>query len=91
MNENYLRILESENINCSHTEEVISDLIDGELATSLEFRIRAHIEDCDFCKEFEAEYRMVIELAKQLKAPPMPPGVSERLKVRLNVSLGLNL
>ncbi len=91
VNELHLAILEKPAIECADIEQVLGDLVDGDLTPSLEGRIREHIEECDCCRESERSYRWVVKKAKLLKPAPLPEDVSRRLRMALNEKLGLSL
>lgn len=91
VNELHLTILEKPVIECSDIEQLLGDLVDGDLTPTLEGRIRDHIEDCDCCRESEKSYRWVVKKAKLLKSEPLPNDVSRRLRMALNEKLGLAL
>ena len=88
--EEQLMIFEKEQINCEDVAELLGDYQDHELPPSLRGRIDLHLRQCPQCFEMERSYRMVVELARELKET-MPAGVSQRLKEALNRRLGLHL
>ncbi len=94
-NEEHLRILEKHKIECADVSEILGDYYEGDLVHSLKLRIEDHINECSFCRDFNASYNAVISLAKELKNRPISrqieDGVQKRLRMALNQKLGLNL
>lgn len=86
-----LRILEKPHIDCGDVERLMGEYVDHELGQTLSSRLQEHIKDCTHCQEFEAEYRAVIELAKQIKPITLSKDQQNRLRVGLNQRLGINL
>ena len=86
-----LMVFEKEQIDCGDVTALLGDYQDRELPPSLRARIASHISRCPQCFEAERSYRMVVELARELKEPPMPEGVKGRLRQALNRRLGLHL
>ncbi|NLF24947.1 MAG: hypothetical protein GX589_04725 [Deltaproteobacteria bacterium] len=86
-----LMIFEKEKIECDDVLELLGDYQDQELPLSLRARVASHLAQCPHCFEVERGYRMVVDLARELKEPPMPEGVRRRLREALNRRLGLRL
>jgi predicted anti-sigma-YlaC factor YlaD len=60
-------------------ETLISGYLDGELTQSAEQRVRIHLEDCAFCREFLADLQMIREAAMSTEfAPPEDDQWDER-------------
>ena len=89
--EEQLRIFEKSEIECRDVVKLLGDYEDQELPEALKLRVEEHLENCPACAEFEHTYRLTIDLAKELKNPPMPAGVKMRLRQALNKRLGLQL
>lgn len=89
----YLRVLERQDILCADVEELLGDYEEGDLPQSLKSRIDDHICVCPECTQLKLEYKMIIEAAEEMgrEEPEMPLEVQNRLRQRLNASLGLNL
>lgn len=89
----YVRVLEREEILCADVEELLGDYEEGDLPQSLKSRIDDHICICPECAQLKAEYNLIIEVAEEMgqEEPPMPIEVQNRLRQRLNLSLGLQL
>ena len=89
----YLRVLERQEILCADVEELLGDYEEGDLPQSLKSRIDDHICVCPECTQLKLEYKMIIEVAEEMgrEEPEMPLEVQNRLRQRLNASLGLNL
>ena len=95
INDQHLRILEKENIECGDISEILGDYYEGDLTASLKNRVDEHFNQCSYCREFNSSYNAVITLAKELKNKPInrkiEDGVQKRLRMALNQKLGLNL
>ena len=86
-----LRILEKGSIACDDVTSLLGSYVDNELIPSLRARVEDHIESCALCKEGEAKYREVIQLARELPQPEVPNDVQRRLRLALNARLGIAL
>jgi anti-sigma factor RsiW len=86
-----IMVLEKERVGCEDVLALLGDYQDNDLPPSLRGRIESHIRQCSQCFEVVRGYRQVVELARELKDPPVPAGVTQRLKQELNKRLGLNL
>jgi anti-sigma factor RsiW len=91
--EKQLLVLEKSEIACEDVEMLFGDYVDNELPQSLRDRLDAHIAECEECQQFEEDYRLVLELAKEIgeEQEPAPPAVHNRLRESLNARLGLSL
>lgn len=89
----YVRVLEREEILCADVEELLGDYEEGDLPHSLKNRLDDHISLCSECAQLKAEYNLIIEVAEEMgkEEPQMPIEVQNRLRQRLNASLGLQL
>lgn len=89
----YLRVLEREQILCVDVEELLGDYAEDDLPQALKTRIDDHIGLCAECSQLKADYNMIIEVAEEMgrEEPEMPLEVQNRLRQRLNASLGLKL
>jgi anti-sigma factor RsiW len=87
----HLMVLEKGSLECADIDELMGDLVDGELPITLATRVNDHIEGCEHCLESLAAYKWVMAQAKQLKPAPLPSDVSTRLRQALNQRLGLTL
>ena len=91
-NDFQIEVLEKPVISCSDVTALLSDYVDDDILPSLKARIANHVEGCDLCKDEEQGLREVISLASELcDTPPLPAGVSTRLRQALNRRLGLSL
>ena len=86
-----LMVFEKPSLECTDVISLLGDYEDQDLPQSLHNRVEEHINDCDFCQDFEESYRGVIEVAAELRDKPVPRGVRSRLRSRLNDELGLGL
>lgn len=70
---------------CRQVLAVLSDYVDGELASEEVRRVEAHLRGCDQCERFGGAFgRLVAGLRQELAAAgPMDPAVSDRLRSRL--------
>ena len=91
LSDSQIRILEKQELDCTDVMELVGDLADGELSSSLKIRVHSHIVACQYCQDMEESYRLTIELARTLRDQPIPSGVQKRLRQALNDRLGLNL
>jgi len=88
-----IRILEKQTLECKDVEALFDSFIDDELNPTLKARIASHITTCEECAEFAASYKLVTELAKEIRPEPttLPRDVKFRLHQTLNEKLGLTL
>jgi hypothetical protein len=86
-----LRVLEIDTVACQDVTALLGAFVEGELIACIHEKIENHIRGCPHCLEGELRYREVISLAKELTPPPLPEGVSRRLREALNSRLGLSL
>ena len=86
-----LLVLEKQDVHCEDAVELMSDLYDEVLPQTLQGRVRAHIADCDDCREFYREYGRGMEFVANDDDLEMPTGVQNRLRQVLNERLGLSL
>lgn len=91
LDETLLSILEKPEIECSDVSELMGEYVDRDLPPGLRFRVYDHICSCDHCKKFEKSYRLVVDLAHELKHRPVAREVKNRLRQVLNARLGLQL
>jgi anti-sigma factor RsiW len=68
---------------CLETFALLSEYLDGELATEDCAAIEEHIAGCPPCVEFLEELRASVDAAKGLKTPSAPVHVDEELRKRL--------
>ena len=87
--DNQIAILESAQITCEDVEATLGDLVEGEMIPTLQARVVAHIHKCETCQQMEREYRKVVELAAEMKDPPIPAGVRTRLHDALSRRTGV--
>lgn len=88
-----IRILEKQTLECKDIEALYGSYVDDDLNPTLRARVASHIATCEECSEFAASYRLVTELAKDLRADSaaLPSDVKSRLHKALNEKLGLTL
>ena len=86
-----LMVFEKSDIECTDVVALLGDYQDDELPQALRQRIDDHIEECDYCREMESSYRLVVDLASELPEEEMPVDVQNRFRSNLNKRLGLNL
>lgn len=91
MNEFHLRYFEKLEITCDDVGALASEYLDSELAPSLHLRVKDHLDSCPECQATMAELEMLLALAKDLSAKPLPEKVAQRLRHSLNERLGLSL
>lgn len=93
MSQDELRIFEKPVISCHDVDALLDDYVEGGLAPSLNERLSAHIDCCEYCRENEELYREVITLAGEIgkEQPQMSLGAKNRLRSALNKELGLKL
>lgn len=89
--EKQVYLLEKDGLNCSDIIRILGDYQDRELPQTLRGKVSDHITECEKCRELEAGYRLVVELAGELEDQPVPQDVRRRVRERLNKTLGLSL
>ena len=91
ISEDQIRILEKQEIECRDIPQMMCDYADGDLLDSLKDRLDSHIEECSCCREFKETYMKGVELSALLKPAPLSSEVQNRLRLALNLRLGINL
>jgi anti-sigma factor RsiW len=71
---------------CTEVLLRLSEFLDGTLPTAEIDAARAHVEGCDNCARFGAEFSAAVALLRSGIAPVTPPsGASERIRGRLGL------
>jgi anti-sigma factor RsiW len=91
MDSDKYEILSGRGMSCTEIELLVDDYVDGELNEIDSRRFERHTTNCATCGELLRDCRRVVETARRLAERPVPPSVSERLRVRLQQELGLSL
>lgn len=70
---------------CSQVLAILSQYMDGELDRGSAARVAEHVQSCESCRRFGAEFTAVVNsLKSQLAEPdPVDPSVAKRLWSRL--------
>lgn len=83
-------------ITCEDTSPLISEMMDHTLPLSKRLRVGIHLALCKMCRAYQAQLKIVQNLARKLgqQDPPLPPEVrltedcKERIKSALKQSGG---
>ncbi len=70
-------------IDCEHVILQISNYIDGEIDANLRARMEAHVRGCKHCSAILDGTNNTLRLLADGKTLELPPGFSERLRLRL--------
>jgi anti-sigma factor RsiW len=65
---------------CKKAKKLISDYIDGELNSSRRFSLEKHLEECEECRKFMEDYKIIAHTAQELEAGSPSPYVWTRIK-----------
>ncbi len=85
----HLSLFEKQNLQCADIRKLFGDFVDNDLPQCLKDRVTDHLTSCDVCQEFEAGYRLVIQLAKKISPPSqLDDATSRRLLTHLRNRLG---
>jgi anti-sigma factor RsiW len=91
MRDDLIPYLERANFACVDVEYLVDDYVDGELDEVLRVRFDSHLDGCNACRGLVFDIQKLVELARTLDHDPIPVGISERLRNRLEEELGVKL
>lgn len=66
-------------ITCRDFVDELGNLVGGHLE-ELPGQLEQHAEGCPSCRAYLDSYRMTIRVCRQLPRPPLPEGLTRRLK-----------
>ena len=58
---------------CQELVEVLTDYLEGALAERDRLRLEAHLEECDACTAYLAQFRLTIALAGRVEVDRLSP------------------
>ncbi|MCI0402819.1 MAG: MEDS domain-containing protein [Acidobacteria bacterium] len=70
-------------MNCEQARHLVSDYIDGAVASRAAASLERHLKSCPQCRALMIGARNVVQLVRDPRAFPLPAGFSERLQERL--------
>ncbi len=73
-------------LSCSDVLALLSDYLDGDLEAGARQRVEEHLRGCDGCARFGGQFKVTVQALKShlRRAPAVPPGVLDRLRVALD-------
>jgi len=77
---------------CIRVKDLLPLLIGGELSPKGAFRVTAHLNGCPRCREAEADFRRLKEMARRIERPygqALPEGVRRQIALRAAQSLAM--
>lgn len=74
---------------CKDATTHLSEFLDGELSGESRVLFEQHIGACEQCFYLAHDSAHLLEVAKSIAVTPIPPAVSQRLRARLQQTLGL--
>lgn len=69
-------------MNCREFDQILEDLLDGELARPAAESARRHSSGCPRCRERLRDEEALRQALRALPAPPLPPDLPERVLAR---------
>lgn len=78
------RFLEQQILHCADIEELVDYHVDNELPQALEEHFNQHLARCENCRSLVFDITKLVEMARTLDSEPLPSGIGERLRARLN-------
>jgi anti-sigma factor RsiW len=78
---------------CQDVIAHLGDFVDRELPPEQRAAIESHLDECPDCAAFHASYKHVVTTAAELRESdkPLSVDVQNRLRSKLNETLGINL
>ena len=71
-------------LRCRDVLSLLADFVDGDLDSSVQQQVTAHLHGCDTCEKFGGEYEVLVRaLRAGVDGSPVDPGVKARLAARL--------
>ena len=64
---------------CQELVEVLTDYLEGALAERDRLRLEAHLEECDACTAYLAQFRLTIALAGRVEVEQLAPETQAEL------------
>lgn len=81
--------LKAASLKCSDVEELIDCYLDGEMITPLVERYKAHLEECESCRDMIDDCRHLVRFARTLdETRSIPEDVQSRLRIVLKQEVG---
>lgn len=73
-------------LSCGDVLALLSDYLDGDLAGGARAQVEDHLRGCEGCARFGGEFKVTVQAlrAHLRRAPAVPPGVLDRLRVALD-------
>lgn len=68
-------------MNCNELVELVTDFLEGALSSGDEARFRRHLESCAGCRDYVAQMRVTLRLARSSGEMPPPSPVPDALMV----------
>lgn len=66
-------------LTCQELVELVTDYLEGSLASGEQARFAAHLADCDYCVGYIEQMRLTIRAVGRLSEEHIAPNVRERL------------
>jgi anti-sigma factor RsiW len=66
-------------VTCQEFVELVTEYLDGALAPAEQVRFAAHIDHCDGCNEYLAQFRETIAVVGHLPPESIPPEAEAKL------------
>jgi anti-sigma factor RsiW len=72
-------VIDPHDMMCNELVEVLTDYLEGTLGAHDRARLEAHLEVCDDCQVYFAEFRTTIGLANRARTPELSPELRDNL------------
>ena len=89
MNDDRMKDLESAKLDCQQVEQQLDSYLEGELPAKDTLLVEAHLQRCSKCCSLVNDLQEIISVAATLANQPVPAGVSQRLRARLEQETGM--
>jgi anti-sigma factor RsiW len=70
-------------ITCRELAELLFDFTCGQLPSEHRERVEQHLCRCSSCVAYVESYYLTIQMTRQLSGAPLPPHLTQRLRVLL--------
>ena len=91
MNDEQIKDKGTSKLHCQEIEQRLDDYLEGELPAKEMLQVEAHLQRCSECCSLVNDLREIISIAATLADQPVPAGVSQRLRARLQQETGLDM
>jgi len=89
MSDDHLMHLNSSEFDCQLVEQQLDSYLEGELPAKESTQIDNHLQRCSQCCSLVNDLREIVSVAATLADQPVPVGVSQRLRARLEQDTGM--